>query len=70
MEAGISPDQSRKTLRITDRKAAIKAACMRLNPADVLLIAGKGHEKFQEVKGIKTPFDDIALVKEFCNASA
>ena len=66
MEAGVSPEDYKKTLRITHRKAAIKAACMELNQGDVLLIAGKGHENYQEIKGVRTPFDDYLIVKEIC----
>lgn len=66
MEQGLLPDQSRNMLRITDRKSAIKAGCMQLQKGDILLIAGKGHEKYQEIKGKRFPFDDLALVKEFC----
>ena len=56
----------KKTLRITQRKAAIKAACMELSEGDVLLIAGKGHENYQEINGVKTPFDDYLIVGEIC----
>ena len=66
MEAGVSPSDYKKSLRITNRKAAIKAGCMSLTPGDVLLVAGKGHENYQEIKGEKHPFDDYALVKEIC----
>lgn len=58
MEAGLSLPQKRKVLRIADRKEAIKTACSLAQPGDILLIAGKGHETYQEIKGVKYPFDD------------
>ncbi len=58
MEAGITPDLKRKTLRITDRKEAIRTAVMLANSGDVILIAGKGHETYQEILGVKHHFDD------------
>jgi UDP-N-acetylmuramoyl-L-alanyl-D-glutamate--2,6-diaminopimelate ligase len=58
MEAGISPDLKRKTLRIADRRTAIKTAVMLAAPGDVVLIAGKGHENYQEINGVKYHFDD------------
>jgi UDP-N-acetylmuramoyl-L-alanyl-D-glutamate--2,6-diaminopimelate ligase len=58
MEAGITPDLRRKTLRIADRREAIRAAVMLANPGDVVLIAGKGHETYQEILGVKHHFDD------------
>ena len=54
MEAGLTGPQRRKSLRITDRKEAIKTAVTLARPGDIVLIAGKGHETYQEVKGIKT----------------
>lgn len=64
MEAGISPDQQRKAFAITDRKEAIKAACHLAQPEDIILLAGKGHEKYQEIKGVKHPFDDKQILAE------
>jgi UDP-N-acetylmuramoyl-L-alanyl-D-glutamate--2,6-diaminopimelate ligase len=58
MEAGISPELKRKTLRIADRREAIKTAVMLACPGDVILVAGKGHEDYQEINGIKHHFDD------------
>jgi UDP-N-acetylmuramoyl-L-alanyl-D-glutamate--2,6-diaminopimelate ligase len=58
MEAGISGDLKNKTLRISDRRDAIKAAVMFANPGDVILVAGKGHETYQEIKGVRHHFDD------------
>jgi len=66
MEAGVNPENYKKTLRITNREQAIKAACMSLTPGDVLLIAGKGHENYQEIKGIKSPFDDYLIAQKIC----
>ena len=64
MEAGISPDLKRKTLRISDRREAIKTAVMLANKGDVILVAGKGHETYQEIKGVKYPFDDREELKQ------
>lgn len=64
MEAGISADLKKKTLRIADRKVAIKTAVMLANPGDVILIAGKGHETYQEIKGVKHHFDDREILRE------
>ena len=64
MQAGINPIDAKKTLRITDRKEAIKTACSFAKAGDIILIAGKGHEKYQEINGVKHPFDDYQIVKE------
>lgn len=64
MEAGITADQQRKVFSISDRKEAIKAACHLAQPEDIILLAGKGHEKYQEIKGVKTPFDDKQILAE------
>lgn len=58
MEAGVTPSNQRKTISITDRREAIKTACHLANPGDIILLAGKGHEKYQEIKGIRNHFDD------------
>jgi UDP-N-acetylmuramyl-tripeptide synthetase len=63
MEAGITPDLKRKTLRISDRHEAIKTAVMIANKGDVILIAGKGHETYQEIMGVKHHFDDREELK-------
>ena len=63
MESGITPDLKRKTLRITDRHEAIKTAVMLANDGDVVLIAGKGHETYQEIMGVKHHFDDREELK-------
>ena len=64
MEKGIAPGEIMKTISIVDRKEAIKAAVQFALPGDIILVAGKGHEKYQEVKGIKTPFDDKKILQE------
>jgi UDP-N-acetylmuramoyl-L-alanyl-D-glutamate--2,6-diaminopimelate ligase len=64
MEAGVEPQNYKKTLSIEDRKQAIKTACQLANANDIILIAGKGHETYQEVNGIKHHFDDMEIVKE------
>ena len=64
MESALTGSQRRKVLRITDRKEAIKTACTLANPGDVLLIAGKGHDTYQEIMGIKYHFDDREVLTE------
>lgn len=67
MEQGVSPTNKRKTLSITDRREAIKTACHLANPGDIILIAGKGHEKYQEVNGVRHHFDDKEILLEQFN---
>jgi UDP-N-acetylmuramoyl-L-alanyl-D-glutamate--2,6-diaminopimelate ligase len=64
MEAGISPVGLRKTMLIADRREAIKTAGIMAKKGDIILIAGKGHETYQEIKGVKYPFDDRKEVRE------
>jgi UDP-N-acetylmuramoyl-L-alanyl-D-glutamate--2,6-diaminopimelate ligase len=64
MEHGIPPYAIRKTLSITSRAEAIRTACRLAQPGDVVLVAGKGHEKYQEIDGVKHPFDDREILKE------
>jgi UDP-N-acetylmuramoyl-L-alanyl-D-glutamate--2,6-diaminopimelate ligase len=64
MQKGVSIKDQKKTVTIVDRKEAIKTACMMANSNDIILLAGKGHETYQEIKGIKYPFDDKYIVKE------
>lgn len=64
MEAGVEKHLSRKYLSITNRKEAIRTAARLANKNDIILIAGKGHEKYQEIKGEKFPFDDMAIARE------
>ncbi len=63
MEAGLDADARRKTLHITDRREAIRTAVALARPGSVILVAGKGHEDYQEVKGVKHHFDDREEVK-------
>jgi UDP-N-acetylmuramoyl-L-alanyl-D-glutamate--2,6-diaminopimelate ligase len=58
MEAGISPGLRKKVLRISDRREAIKTAVMLAGEGDVILVAGKGHEPYQEINGVRHHFDD------------
>ena len=64
MEEGLPAAAKRKYISIVDRKEAIKTAISLANPEDIVLIAGKGHEKYQEIKGVKYHFDDKEVVKE------
>ena len=64
MLAGLDTTQKKKVLSITDRKEAIRTACMMAQKGDVILIAGKGHETYQEVNGVKHHFDDHEVVRE------
>jgi UDP-N-acetylmuramoyl-L-alanyl-D-glutamate--2,6-diaminopimelate ligase len=63
MQTGVTPTEVRKTLVIADREEAIKTACMMANEKDIILVAGKGHETYQEIKGVKYPFDDREVVE-------
>lgn len=67
MEAGVMPQNKKKTLSITDRKEAIRTACHLAKPGDIILVAGKGHEKYQDTRGIKLPFDDKMILTELLN---
>lgn len=64
MIAGLDPVQKRKTVTIVDRREAIRTACNFANPGDIILVAGKGHEKYQDISGVKHPFDDAAELQE------
>ena len=64
MLAGLDKDQRRNVISIIDRKEAIKTACMLAQPGDAILIAGKGHENYQDIKGVKHHFDDKEVIKE------
>ena len=68
MLAGLNAQQMKKVISIVDRKEAIRTACMMAQKGDVILIAGKGHEDYQEVKGVKHHFDDKEVVREIFNA--
>jgi UDP-N-acetylmuramoyl-L-alanyl-D-glutamate--2,6-diaminopimelate ligase len=65
MEKGVEPQNYKKTLSIEDRKQAIKTACQLANAHDIILIAGKGHENYQEINGVRHHFDDMETIKEF-----
>ncbi|MFC4723372.1 UDP-N-acetylmuramoyl-L-alanyl-D-glutamate--2,6-diaminopimelate ligase [Geojedonia litorea] len=65
MEKGVEPQNFKKIVSIVDRKQAIKTACQMAQPNDIILIAGKGHENYQEIKGERFDFDDFKIVKEF-----
>jgi len=64
MEAGLEGESKKKVIRITDRMQAIKSAVMMARDGDIILVAGKGHETYQEIKGEKFPFDDKKVLKE------
>jgi len=64
MQEGLSPVDAKNALRISDRKEAIKTAVAFAKDGDILLIAGKGHEKYQEINGVKHHFDDFEIIKE------
>lgn len=64
MEQGVEPQNYKKTIAITDRKQAIKMACQMAKSGDIILIAGKGHETYQEIQGVRHDFDDMKIVKE------
>mgnify|MGYP000912070195 FL=1 len=65
MLAGLNAQQMKKVISIVDRKEAIRTACMMAQKGDVILIAGKGHEDYQEIKGVKHHFDDKEIVNQF-----
>lgn len=67
MEKGVEPQNFKKTMSISDRKQAIKTACQLANENDIILIAGKGHETYQEINGVRHGFDDMFIVKEMLN---
>lgn len=63
MQSGLDPVAKSKALKITDRREAIKTAIAFAKSGDIILVAGKGHEKYQEIKGVKHPFDDMEILK-------
>ena len=67
MEAGVSPENYKKTLTVLNRKQAIKTACKLSKTGDIILIAGKGHENYQEINGVRTHFDDLKEVQQCFN---
>lgn len=64
MEAGVEMHQKQKVLSIVNRREAIRTACMLARPGDIILVAGKGHEDYQEIKGVKYHFDDKEVINE------
>ena len=64
MEIGVKPQFYNRTLKITDRKEAIKTALKMAEPNDIVLIAGKGHETYQEINGVRTHFSDVEVASE------
>ncbi len=67
MEQGVAPQNYKKSVSISDRKQAIKTACQLAQPNDIILIAGKGHETYQEIQGVRHDFDDMKTVIELLN---
>jgi len=67
MEAGVSASKKRNVLVIEDRGEAIKTACMLAQKGDIILVAGKGHETYQEINGVRSPFDDRKVLKSILN---
>ncbi|MDA9092429.1 UDP-N-acetylmuramoyl-L-alanyl-D-glutamate--2,6-diaminopimelate ligase [Polaribacter sp.] len=67
MELGVLPENEIKTLTVLNRKQAIKTACKLSKPGDIILIAGKGHENYQEINGVRTHFDDLEEVQNCFN---
>ena len=68
MLAGLSDEQKKNVISIVDRKEAIRTACALAQKGDVILVAGKGHEDYQDVKGVKHHFDDKEIIREIFNA--
>ena len=64
MKAGVSAENMRKVIIITNRREAIRAACNLAKTGDIILVACKGHEKYQEIKGVRYPFDDKKIMEE------
>jgi UDP-N-acetylmuramoyl-L-alanyl-D-glutamate--2,6-diaminopimelate ligase len=65
MEVGVEAQNFKKTMSITNRKQAIKTACQLALPNDIILVAGKGHETYQDVNGVKSEFNDYKITEEF-----
>lgn len=70
MQAGVSPADYKKTVVLADREEAIKTACLLASKKDIILVAGKGHESYQEIKGVKHPFDDKEVLGRMLNLLA
>lgn len=67
VEAGVEPQNFKKTMSVVNRRQAIKTACQLAKPNDIILIAGKGHETYQEINGKRSDFDDFKIVSDFLN---
>ena len=67
MKKGVKSFHSNKSISITNRKEAIKAACQFAQSNDIILVAGKGHETYQEISGVRTDFDDLDIIKNLLN---
>lgn len=67
VESGVEPQNFKKTMSVVNRKQAIRTACQMAGPKDIILIAGKGHETYQEINGKRQDFDDFKIVNEFLN---
>ena len=67
IEKGVEPQNARKVLTIENRRQAIKTAIKMANPNDIILIAGKGHETYQDIKGVKHHFGDLEEAQNFLN---
>lgn len=70
MEAGLKLEERSRSLRIADRKEAIKTACHLAEVGDIVLVAGKGHENYQEIDGQRHPFSDLEVLTEQLNSTA
>ena len=68
MLAGLTPEQMKKVISIVDRKEAIRTACALAQKGDVIVVAGKGHENYQDIKGVKHHFDDKEILNEIFNS--
>lgn len=64
MKSGLTPEEKSRVITIVNREEAINTACQLVMPGDVILVAGKGHENYQEIKGVKTPFDDRLILRD------
>jgi UDP-N-acetylmuramoyl-L-alanyl-D-glutamate--2,6-diaminopimelate ligase len=69
MKKGLDSLDEGKVMTVVNRKEAIKTACRFARPGDIILVAGKGHEKYQEIKGVKSPFDDMKILEEYLNST-
>ncbi|HBL73044.1 MAG TPA: UDP-N-acetylmuramoyl-L-alanyl-D-glutamate--2,6-diaminopimelate ligase, partial [Bacteroidales bacterium] len=64
MQEGVGVVDRKRVLSLVDRKEAIRTACMMAKPGDVVLVAGKGHEDYQDIQGVKHPFDDKQVIAD------